>query len=108
MSEPVYDVVELDIHWTLALPNGNPSLVIAALGRTRTSGWSNPRLDRQIYLNPPKDGIQEYMFQADPPPSSGPVSETLTHILAFEIRTTPSWAKGIRVKASQNAMEVII
>lgn len=56
MSDPVYEVTSVTLS-----AKGN-LLTIEASGTTDTAGWSNPRLEARIYLEPPPNGLYEFDF----------------------------------------------
>ena len=101
---------------TLRLSKKNPpDLLVSAEGEVPTSGWKNPALTGRLYINPPKDGIQDFDFVAERP--SGIV---LTVILPIQADTVVAdidianyWGKGrqlrgVRVHAATNFVEVLL
>ncbi len=73
------------------------NLTIKATGQVPTGGWSNPRLVKRVYIQPPADGIWEYEFHADPPRGFA------TQVIS-QVQATAEWkdfpvgsVKGIRV-----------
>ena len=76
-----------------------PNLVVSAIGRVPTGGYSNATLVRAVYTKPPADGIQDYFLLATPP--SGIATQVLSQVSATDTwpaytRAAP-WLKGIRV-----------
>lgn len=82
----------------------NPSvLFITADGRVSSSGWTAPRLSPRFYIAPPADGIWDFDFYADAP--TGIVLPVLLPVSASTFTEAPSWLKGVRVHAQNNAIE---
>lgn len=84
-------------------------LVVCAEGRAVSTGWRSPLLSPHIYLTPPKDGIQDYEFLADPP--DGIVLPVLTpmhvDLVIDPIDVANHWGadqplKGVRIHAVAN------
>jgi hypothetical protein len=105
----VYAVDEVRVGITR---KGRPLLLILALGRTSTNGWSNGALSQYIYLTPPADGVQEFDFIADMSTPGTPVLNVLTPITAHaempDVDIENHWGpgkplKGIRVHAVANS-----
>lgn len=105
MSSRVYEIVEVTASTTIAFPEGEAYLVVGAKGMVTSTGWSNPTLSRFIYLNPPKDGIQDFDFRAEPPAEGTITQPVVTPIMVIELKSLPSWAKGIRVHSVTNYKE---
>jgi hypothetical protein len=100
----VYKVNEVTVTLEKSKP---PVLVVVAKGETRTSGYTNGRLERRQYVIPPADGLQDYDFVADPP--RGVATGALSPIEATDRwEDPPSWLKGSRVHAESNQMEGLI
>lgn len=97
---------------TVRVTRTQPSLVlIYALGRTTTSGWSNGGLSQYLYLTPPADGVQDFDFVAEMPKAGTPKLDVLTPISAHaelaDVDIANHWGpgkplKGIRVHAVAN------
>jgi hypothetical protein len=86
-----------------------PTLHISARGRAPTSGWSNPQLDPYVYITFPADGVQEFDFDAQPPPNGAIVMPVFTPLEAsISIQPVPKEWKGVRVHATLNSMETKI
>lgn len=80
------------------------TLSIHADGVVRTSGYTNPRLEPFVYIQPPADGIWDFDFVADKP--GGPVKQVLTPISAdYTWESFPSDIKGVRIHAETNSIE---
>lgn len=112
MADDIGTVYAVD-HVQLTLLKSNPpSLVISASGRTTSSGWSNGRLSRYVYIVPPADRVQEFDFVATPPAPDQIVLPVLTAITAeFSIGPFDEanfWGPGmpllgVRVYAATNS-----
>jgi hypothetical protein len=76
-----------------------PNLVVEAVGQVPTNGFKNPQLVRVVYVTPPADGIQDYVFYAEPP--TGISLPALTPIKAANkwkaYGKEAPWLKGLRV-----------
>jgi hypothetical protein len=84
----------------LSLEKSNPpNLVVEALGKVRTSGWTNARL--VMRGNGPKDGVYEFDFVASRPTGiTHPVILPVTATTVVE-KVGPD-VKGVRVYAETN------
>jgi hypothetical protein len=80
-----------------------PILVISATGTVPTSGWKNGQLSPWIYIAPPKDGIQDFDFVADPPTTFA--LQVICPISAQWEGVAPKWMKGFRLHSNTNALE---
>ncbi len=84
--------------------NGPRIVLITAYGTTVTPGWSHARLQPFVYIQPPADGIWDFVFVADPP--TKPVPEVLSHIAATYVWTLgKSDFKGVRIHSATNKIE---
>lgn len=82
------------------------SVFIVSEGTVTTSGWRNPELQPRIYLRPPSDGIWDWDFVATPP--QGIVLQVVTRIAAQSVNfVPPGWMRGVRVHASNNAVDAM-
>ncbi|QDT40099.1 hypothetical protein Pan241w_01520 [Gimesia alba] len=73
-----------------------PNLVVQAVGEVPTGGYTDAKLIRAVYVQPPQDGIQDYFLKAVPP--SGPAITVISQVKASDTwKNFPSWVKGIRV-----------
>ena len=104
----IYDIKKVDVTLLKKRP---PDLVIFADGRSATSGWKDPQLSQHVYIDPPKDGIQDFDFIAKRP--KGIVLPVLTKISGntkiVDIDIPDYWGtgmplKGIRVHAFTNSV----
>jgi hypothetical protein len=80
-----------------------PILVISAVGTVPTSGWKNGQLSPWIYIAPPKDGIQDFDFVADPPTTFA--LQVICPISGQWEGMMPKWMKGFRLHSNINTME---
>jgi hypothetical protein len=84
-----------------------PKLIIKAEGKVPTIGWINGKLDRRIYIEFPADGIQDFDFNAMPPP--GVELPTVIGISAEDVwEDFPDYLKGVRVHSSTNSVVSLI
>jgi hypothetical protein len=111
-SGKVFAVDDVLVQITRSTP---PWLIIHAIGRVATTGWSNGHLSKHIHITPPADGIQGFEFNAQMPAPGTPVLDVLTPISAHaefpDIDVANYWGqgaplKGIRVHAVSNEKTV--
>ena len=99
MGKKVYEVTAV----TVEIVRKPFTIQIFAQGTTITSGWTNPRLDPFIYINPPENGIYEFNFIADEP--TGIVPQVITKIEASLLwEHYPTDLKGVKIHAETNSM----
>lgn len=97
-SEKVYEIKSVKIVVE------KRSLTIYVEGVARTPGYTNPRLEPYMYIQPPPDGMYDFDFVADRP--SGPVQQVLTPISCkYEWENYPGDAKGVKVHSDTNTVE---
>lgn len=97
-TEKVYEVK------TVKLTVEKSTLIIHADGVARTPGYTNPRLEPHIYIQPPPDGIWGFDFVADKP--EGQVQQVLSPISTkYEWKEFPKDLKGVKVHAETNSVE---
>ena len=110
----VYSVDEVEAILTRTKP---PFLMLHAVGRVTTSGWSNGQLSPYVYVTPQKDGIQDFDFLAEPPSPGDITIPVLTPISAQhqerDIDAENYWGigqplVGVRVHASENSKVVYL
>jgi hypothetical protein len=102
--EKVLEVNEVKLAVLESFP---PKLRIAASGTVPTGGWTNPKLEPFIFIQPPPDGIYDFDFVADPP--EGVATQVITPIEAVYVwENFPEGVKGIRVHASQNSKTALL
>ncbi|WP_339730941.1 hypothetical protein [uncultured Gimesia sp.] len=83
-----------------------PNLYVKAIGEVPTGGYTNVKLERAIYVTPPKDGIQDYFLKAIPP--SGPAITVISQVEAIDLwHGFPGWVKGIRMHGVKDGIVVI-
>jgi hypothetical protein len=97
----------------------NPQwIVIHAIGRAATTGWSRGLLAKHVHITPPADGVQALEFNAQMPEPNTPVLNVLSPISAHaefaNVDIANYWGpgvplKGVRVRAVSNekAVEVL-
>ena len=91
-----------------------PQVGIVADGKVPTSGWTDPSLEPWFYVVPPKDGIQDFDFVAEPP--TGIVLQCISNIsTTIILPQDPAnyWGrgkplKGVRIHARDNSVEVML
>ena len=84
-----------------------PKLRITATGTVPTGGWSDPRLQPHLHIQPPPDGIHDFDFVADPP--TGPAPQVISPIQAtYTWEAFPEGVRGVRAHASQNAKTALL
>jgi hypothetical protein len=112
LADDIATIYAVDEVRLTLLKSNPPSLVITSTGRTTSSGWSNGRLSRYVYIVPPADGIQEFDFVATPPAATNVVLPVLTPITAevsiAAFDEANFWGPGkpllgVRVYAATNA-----
>ena len=104
-EKPIYRVEYVNLSF-IAL-NGPRIVLISAYGTTNTSGWSHFRLQPYIYVQPPPDGIWDFVFVADPP--SGVSLDVISHASATYVWTLgKSDFKGVRVHSATNTVDKIV
>lgn len=102
--EKVLEVVEVKLAVLESFP---PNLRILASGTVPTGGWTNPRLEPFIFIQPPPNGIYDFDFVADPP--EGSATQVITPIeVAHLWENLPEGAKGVRVHAAQNSKTALL
>src|SRR5688500_17453041 len=102
--EKVLEVLEVHVAILESFP---PKLQITASGTVRTGGWSNPRLDPYVFIQPPPNGIYDFDFVADPP--EGPATEVITPVEAVHVwENFPEGVKGVRLHAVQNSKTALL
>ncbi len=82
---------------------GTKHVIITAVGKVPTTGWTHPHLQSYVYIQPPPDGIWDFVFLAKPP--SGPAGQ-----IVLPIATSYVWKpggfhlRGVRVHSASNSM----
>lgn len=79
------------------LKSNPPTLVVKVTGQVNTAGWTEAKLTRRVYVQPPADGIWEYDLFATPPAANPPAAVS-------KVQATNRWpnfdataVKGVRV-----------
>jgi hypothetical protein len=101
MTDQVLKVLEV-----LLITTEGPgvTLRIQAVGIVPTAGWSDPRLDPRVYIDPPQDGIYEFDFVAERPDDYA--AEVITPVSAeLVLEHLPPDFAGVRVCASSNSIQ---
>lgn len=90
-----------------------PILQVMTKGIVPTSGWSNPGLSPYVYISPPKDGVLDMDFVAEPP--TGVVLPVETGIEAsIQVPDFENfWGEnkplaGVRIHARANSDEIML
>src|SRR5687768_13959267 len=102
--EKVMEVKEVELAVLESFP---PKLRIFASGTVPTGGWTNPRLEPFIFIQPPPNGIYDFDFVADPP--EGPATQVITPIEVVHLwDPLPEGVKGVRIHAMQNSKTALL
>ena len=110
----VYCVDRVDVHLTRTSP---PWIILQALGRAPTTGWTNVQLAKCTYVVAPEDGIQQYDLVGLAPPPGQVALEVLSPIAGQtdipDVDLANFWGPakpltGIRVLAAANNKTVMI
>lgn len=101
MSEAIYEVSK--ISYVALNKKEPPDLIVHSMGLTRSSGWSHGELVPRVYVKPPADGFQEFVFVAEPP--TGIRLPVISPIEGFSEMEAPSWLRGVRVHSETNFVE---
>ncbi len=76
-----------------------PNMVVTATGLVPTTGFTDVRLIRAIYVMPPLDGVQDYFLVATPP--TGPATTVISTVAASDtypqVTIAAPWLKGVRI-----------
>jgi hypothetical protein len=101
-EQPGYSVEHIEL--TLLSLHGRRIALITAYGTTNTSGWSHARLQPYIYVQPPQDGIWDFVFVARPP--EGIALDVISPISATYVWTSADVNfQGARVHTATNTLE---
>jgi hypothetical protein len=100
-TEFVLDVSSVDLR---EVATNKIVVLIYASGHTRTAVWHDVRLEPRIYVQPPADGIWEFVFVGDP---TGAKLDVITPVSAepYVWKNFPPDLKGIRVIAETDTIE---
>ncbi|WP_295539252.1 hypothetical protein [uncultured Pseudacidovorax sp.] len=100
MQAKILEVDSVSMAMTKSMP---PGLLVHAIGKVSTSGWTNATLIPHIYVQEPPDGIWDFDMVAEPP--KGMALQIVSPIGAsLHMEVAPSWVKAVRVHASRNSM----
>lgn len=99
-QKPVMRVVSGSIIYT----RRPGSVLICALGRVGSRGWTNEMLTPRVYVAPPANGIWEVDFTARPP--RGIVAQVVTPISAQRYWAAPRSLRGVRIVSRTNSIVV--
>ena len=83
-----------------------PNLAVQVVGEVPTGGYTDAKLIRAVYVQPPQDGIQDYFLNAVPP--SGIATTVISQVKASDTwKGFPKWVKGIRVHGVDDGIVLI-
>lgn len=100
MHALILSVSEVNAAMTKSLP---PYLMLHVSGVVPTSGWTQAQLVPATYIVEPEDGIWDFEFMAVCP--DGIAAQVVLPITASLTIELPRWCRGVRIRASINAME---
>jgi hypothetical protein len=81
-----------------------PKLIVSVVGTVDSGGWQAGELIPRIYLDYPKDGVQEFDFIAGPPRRvSDPVPCPIFSEVVIEFE---NWMRGFRIHSASNQYDV--
>lgn len=89
-------------HITVEIFGGTTHYIITATGKVPTTGWTQPHLQPYIYIQPPPDGIWDFVFLANPP--SGPAGDVVLPISGITVWRGSSHLKGVRIHSATNSI----
>jgi len=97
-TRAIYDVESVSLS---ILKTNPPSLLIQATGHTLSTGWTDIKLNKRIYVTEPANGIWEFDLVGTPPAG---VSAPLIMPVAAEFtwKDFPASVKGIKVYSASN------
>lgn len=84
-----------------------PSLVIAAMGSSSSTGWSDAKLEPIPVDGLPADGIYEFNFVATPPVGVA-LQSMVPQFASLTLSPIPADLKGVRVNSSGNSQEAML
>ena len=103
-KELIYEVDSVTLTYIKKDP---PEYHIDAQGKTRSAGWSSPRLSAVVYVQAPLDGIYDLNFMAEPP--SGVSAKVFTPISVHDVLgEMPKRFRGVHVHATSDKKEAIL
>ena len=103
--EKVLEVLDVEL---FVLENHPPKLRISASGNIPGEGWTNPRLEPVVFIQPPPDGIYDFDFVADPPHQE-PATDAITPIGVVHLwDPLPPGAKGVRIHVKHDSKKALL
>ena len=102
--EKILEVLDVEL---FVLENHPPKLRISASGNIPGEGWTNPRLEPFVFIQPPPDGIYDFDFVADPPREPG--TDTIRPIGVVHLwDPLPPDAKGVRIHVKHDSKKALL
>ncbi|ODT82858.1 MAG: hypothetical protein ABS69_04870 [Nitrosomonadales bacterium SCN 54-20] len=103
--EKILEVLDVEL---FVLENHPPKLRISASGNIPGEGWTNPRLEPFVFIQPPPDGIYDFDFVADPPHQE-PATDAITPIGVVHLwDPLPPDAKGVRIHVKHDSKKALL
>ena len=103
--EKILEVLDVKL---FVLENHPPKLRITASGNIPGEGWTNPRLEPFVFIEPPPDGIYDFDFVADPPHQE-PATDEITPIGVVHLwDPLPPGAKGVRIHVKHDSKKALL
>lgn len=103
--EKILEVLDVEL---FVLENHPPKLRISASGNILGKGWTNPRLEPFVFIQPPPDGIYDFDFVADPPHQE-PATDAITPIGVVHLwDPLPPDAKGVRIHVKHDSKKAFL
>ncbi|HEU4854523.1 MAG TPA: hypothetical protein VFS89_04450 [Nitrosospira sp.] len=103
--EKILEVLDVEL---FVLENHPPKLRISASGNIPGEGWTNPRLEPFVFIQPPPDGIYDFDFVADPPHQE-PDTDAITPIGVVHLwDPLPPDAKGVRIHVKHDSKKALL
>lgn len=97
-------ILEVDLVTVLLAKSNPPQVIVEAVGKVSTSGWTGGELNPYTYIVPPQDGIIDFDFTATPP--AGLALTVVRPITASTSFVAPDWFRGVRIHASTGEPKV--
>jgi len=92
---------------TQVLTSYPPQLLVNVIGEVPSGGFTDVKLVRVSYRNPPQDGIQDYYLKAVPP--TQPAIAVISEVKASDLwKGMPAWVKGVRVHGIEDGVKVVV
>ena len=103
--EKILEVLDVEL---FVLENHPPKLRISASGNIPGEGWTNPRLEPFVLIQPPPDGIYDFDFVADPPHQE-PATDAITPIGVVHLwDPLPPDARGVRIHVKHDSKKALL